>query len=167
MEINSYNTVFLSIGSNEGERLLNIEKALTKITENAGEIYLKSPIYENPPLGFESEINFYNLCVGIKTKFSPEDLLFILQQIEIEIGRNKKTIEEQYSSRIIDIDIILFNDIVFKSILLTIPHMLFRQRNFVLKPLRDIAAMTIDPITGFTVDYLYSKSLDKSVLLLL
>jgi deoxyguanosine kinase len=167
MEINLYNTVFLSLGSNEGERLLNIEKALTKISEKAGEIYLKSPIYENPPLGFESEINFYNLCVGIKTKFSPEDLLFILQQIEIEIGRNKKTIEEQYSSRSIDIDIILFNDIVFKSILLTIPHMLFRERNFVLKPLRDIAAMTIDPITGFTVDYLCSKSLDKSLLLLL
>ena len=167
MEIKLYNTVFLSLGSNQGERLLNLEKALTKITEKAGEIYLKSPIYENPPLGFESEINFYNLCIGIKTKFAPEDLLFILQQIELEIGRNKKTIENEYSSRIIDIDIIFFNDIVFNSPLLTIPHLLFRERNFVLKPLRDIASMTIDPITGFTVDYLYSKSLDKSLLLLL
>ncbi len=167
MEINFYNSVFLSIGTNQGERLLNIEKALTKITDNAGEIYLKSPIYENPPLGFDSEMNFYNLCIGIKTKFSPEDLLFILQKIEFEIGRNKKTIEKEYSSRIIDIDIILFNDIIFKSTKLNIPHLLFRQRNFVLKPLRDIAAMTIDPITGFTVDYLYSNSLDKILLLLL
>ena len=167
MEISLYNTVFLSLGSNQGERLLNIEKALIKITEKAGEIYLKSPIYKNPPLGFESEMNFYNLCIGIKTKFAPEDLLFILQQIELEVGRNKKTIDKQYSSRIIDIDIIFFNNIVFNSSLLTIPHLLFRQRNFVLKPLRDIAAMTIDPITGFTVDYLYSNSKDDSVLLLL
>ena len=167
MEISLYNTVFLSLGSNQGERLLNIEKALIKITEKAGEIYLKSPIYKNPPLGFESEMNFYNLCIGIKTKFAPEDLLFILQQIELEVGRNKKTIDKQYSSRIIDIDIIFFNNIVFNSSLLTIPHLLFRQRNFVLKPLRDIAAMTIDPITGFTVDYLYSNSKDDSVLSLL
>ncbi len=167
MEISLYNTVFLSLGSNQGERLLNIEKALSKITEKAGEIYLKSPIYKNPPLGFESEMNFYNLCIGIKTKFAPEDLLFILQQIELEVGRNKKTIDKQYSSRIIDIDIIFFNNIVFNSSLLTIPHLLFRQRNFVLKPLRDIAAMNLDPITGFTVDYLYSNSKDDSVLLLL
>ena len=167
MELNLHNTVFLSLGSNQGERILNIEKALSKITDKAGEIYLKSPIYENPPLGFESEMNFYNLCIGIKTKFAPEDLLFILQQIELEVGRNKKTIDKQYSSRIIDIDIIFFNNIVFNSSLLTIPHLLFRQRNFVLKPLRDIAAMTIDPITGFTVDYLYSNSKDDSVLLVL
>ena len=167
MEINLYNTVFLSIGSNQGERLLNIQNTLTKITDQAGEIYLKSPIYENPPLDFEAEMYFYNLCIGIKTKFSPEHLLFILQQIELEIGRNKKTIDKQYSSRIIDIDIIFFNDIVFESENLTIPHLLFRQRNFVLRPLRDIAPMFIDPSTGFTVDYLHSKSLDKSLLLLL
>jgi 2-amino-4-hydroxy-6-hydroxymethyldihydropteridine diphosphokinase len=166
MEINSYNTVFLSLGSNQGERLYNIEKALTKITVKVGEIYLKSPIYENPPLGFEAEQNFYNLCIGIKTKYNPEDLLLILQQIELEIGRDKKTVDKQYSSRKIDIDIIFFNDSVINTKNLSIPHLLFRQRNFVLKPLCDIAAMYIDPITGFTVDYLYSKSTDKSLLLL-
>jgi deoxyguanosine kinase len=166
MEINLYNTVFLSIGSNQGERMLNIQNTLTKITDQVGEIYLKSPIYENPPLDFEAEMYFYNLCVGIKTKLNPQDLLFVLQKIEFEIGRNNKTLDRKYSSRIIDIDIIFFNDIVFASENLTIPHLLFRQRNFVLKPLRDIASMFIDPSTGFTVDYLYSNCKDKSVLLI-
>jgi deoxyguanosine kinase len=167
MEIDLYNKVFLSIGSNKGQRLLNIEKALTKITEKAGEIYLKSPIYENPPLGFDAELHFLNLCIGLKTKLTPEDLLFTLQDIEIEVGRNLKTIDNQYSSRVIDIDIIFFNDIIIESKTLIIPHLLFRQRNFVLKPLKDIAALYIDPVSGFTIDYLYSKSNDDSVLILI
>ncbi len=166
MEINLYNTVFLSIGSNQGERLFNIEKALTIISSKAGDIYLKSPIYENPPLDFEAEMNFYNLCIGIKTKLNPQDLLFVLQQIELKIGRNKKTLDRQYTSRVIDIDIIFFNDIVLDSENLKIPHLLFKQRNFVLKPLSDIAAKFIDPFTGFTVDYLHANCQDKSVLLI-
>ena len=165
MEINSYNTVFLSLGTNQGDRFLNIENTLSKITDQAGEIYLKSPIYENPPLDFDAELYFYNLCIGIKTKLNPQDLLFVIQQIESELGRKNKTLARQYTSRIIDIDIIFFNDIVFESENLTIPHLLFRKRNFVLLPMRDIAPMFIDPSTGFTVDYLSSNCIDKSVLL--
>ena len=164
MEIDLFNTVFLSIGSNQGERLFNIEKTLKSIDEKVGDIYLKSPIYENPPIGFEAEMNFYNLCIGIKTKLNPHDLLLVIKQIELEIGRNKKTLNRQYTSRVIDIDIIFFNDIILESDDLNIPHLMFRKRNFVLKPLSDIAAKFIDPFTGFTVDYLQANCQDKSVL---
>jgi len=156
--------VFLSIGSNKGDRLLNINTAIQLINRKVGKVVICSPIYENPPLGFEAELNFYNVCLEVETDSSPFELLKKTQDIEFEVGRTSKSKFGNYSSRIIDIDIVLYNDYQILSELLTIPHLLFRERRFVLQPLCDLAPNFIDPITKKAIFDILEVCKDGSVL---
>ena len=158
------NIVYLSIGSNLGDRLENINQSLKKIEETFGEIKAKSKIYENPPVGFESDDIFFNLCVKISTVFSLDEVLMFTQEIERQIGRKSKSSKEGYSSRLIDIDIIFFNSLIEDNELITIPHKLFRERMFVLLPLSELAPNYIDPITKFSVLELKNQCKDLSLL---
>jgi len=164
-KITSDSFVYLSLGSNVGDRLSNIEKAQNLIRNRIGEILRKSPIYENPPLGFAADTLFYNTCVLVRTKFLPIDVLDEIQNIEKELGRTSKTINHQYSSRTIDIDIVFYNDEIIKNERLYIPHPLFKVRRFVLRPLNDISTTKIDPISGLSVGQLLADCIDNSVLL--
>ena len=164
MEEVKLNQVYLSIGSNKGDRLNNIQNALELLNHKIGSISKISSVYENPPIGFESEMNFYNLCVELKTFFNPFDLLDSIKKVEKNIGRSKKTIGTQYSNREIDIDIILYENNIIETEILTIPHKLFRERKFVLKPLSEIAKNKIDPVTLFSIDSLYVSCMDESEL---
>lgn len=165
--MNELHIVYLSIGSNLGDRISNIEKSFKLITEKIGEIVLSAPIYENPPIGFESTELFLNTCIGIETTLSPNQLLIKTQEIEIELGRTNKSTAQNYSSRIIDLDIIFYDELIIENKNLTIPHKHFRNRNFVLKPLNDITPDLRDPISGFTIQYLHTICKDKSELTLL
>lgn len=164
-KITSDSFVYLSIGSNVGDRLAIIENAQTLIRNRIGKIHRKSPIYENPPVGFAADTLFYNTCVIVRTKFSPIDVLDEIQNIEKELGRTSKTIDHQYSSRTIDIDIVFYNDEIIKNERLSIPHPLFQDRRFVLRPLNDIATTKIDPISGLSVSQLLTVCKDNSSLL--
>tara|TARA_B110000285_G_C14930771_1_gene517211 strand:+ start:285 stop:785 length:501 start_codon:yes stop_codon:yes gene_type:complete len=158
------NTVYLSLGSDLGNREKNISKAIELIEKTAGSIIKQSSLYESVPLGFQSETLFYNLCLELETPLPPLKLLKSLQRIELDLGRIKDASIKTYESRIIDIDILYFNQVTFLNDLLTIPHPHINERKFVLIPLEEIAAQYTDPKNGQTIKNLLDKCTDKSEL---
>lgn len=156
--------VYLSLGSNLGDRFSNLQRAIDLLNEKVGSIVTISSLYENPPLGFESEDQFYNICVKLKTELSPFEVLEKTQGIEIEIGRDKKSKDGIYSSRKIDLDIILFGNEIIQEEKLKIPHSLYKERRFVLEPLNEIASEVIDPIFEKSVNEIFVNCRDKSAL---
>lgn len=168
-EINSNSSlVYLSLGSNLGDRFQNLQSAIDLIKKEGCEVLSISSIYETPPLGFVTDDYFYNICISIKTLFNPEGLLDKLLEIEQVLGRTKKTninIETPiYSSRIIDIDIIFFDQLISKTDKLSIPHPLFTQRKFVLVPLNEIASNYREPVSKLKINELLAICKDTSVL---
>ncbi|NRA12168.1 MAG: 2-amino-4-hydroxy-6-hydroxymethyldihydropteridine diphosphokinase [Crocinitomicaceae bacterium] len=155
---------YLSIGTNLGDRLKNIEDSIELIDREAGEVIKKSSIYTTEPVGFSAETDFLNLCISIKTKSSPEELLAKLKSIELLLGRKKKSENGDYQSRLIDIDIILYDTIIMTIENLKIPHERYHQRMFVLKPLAQIAANIYDPSLGKTIKQLYTECIDQSTI---
>jgi len=147
--------VYLSLGSNLGDRRENIRLAIEKIGERVGEVVRQSSLYETEPWGFESDNRFVNAAVKVMTTLSPMELLRATQQIERELGRKKKsqspnTQQRQrggatagiptpiYHDRPIDIDILLYADWIVDEPELKIPHPLMYKRDFVMIPLREI-----------------------------
>lgn len=119
----SYNSVVLLLGSNINDPENNIQIALEKIENEIGAILIKSELIISEPVEFDSTNNFCNIAVKIKTQFSPIVLLQSVKQIEFEMGRvQDSSYFEVYQDRIIDIDIILYNNIRFISKRLIIPH---------------------------------------------
>ena len=160
--------IILSIGTNIGDRKANIENAITALN-TIGTVTAVSPIYSSDPWGFESENGFYNIALTMESELSPLDLLRETQRIEKELGRTTKTTTE-YADRVIDIDIIDYNNQIIKisqqstvNSLLTLPHPLMHLRNFVLYPLADIAPEWMHPILKLTALELKEKSEDKSI----
>ena len=152
--------VYLGLGSNLGVRLKNLEKACIAIGIEAGQIIDRSHVYETEPWGFSSQHNFLNMVVCIETAQNPGGLLLSLQKIETRIGRIRKGIG--YSPRIIDIDILLYDDQLITSKNLIIPHPLFHERRFVLKPLSDIAPDLLHPVLNRKITDLLSDCMDQS-----
>lgn len=135
---------YLSLGSNQGDKLKNLQEAIHKIAENIGAIQKISSVYETGSWGYEGE-DFYNISISVSTYLQPESLLKKLLIIEKELGR-KRNKTKQYSDRRIDIDILLFdNEIVFSKDVI-IPHPRMLDRKFVLVPLVEIAKNTLHPI---------------------
>ena len=144
---------FLSLGSNMGDRLEYLSKAIDKIAEIQGcNILNKSRVYETEPWGYENQEAFLNLCISIETSLSPYELLESLQTIELELDRVRKI---HWGPRTIDIDILLFDDIICEDDKLTIPHPRMRERAFVLIPLYDIEKNLI--IDGIKLEDLINK----------
>lgn len=156
------NEVYLSLGSNIGDRLEYLSKAIDLIGQRIGNILKKSSIYETEPWGFTTTNLFLNQVIIIYSSQSPTDILREIQLIEKDIGRIKTGL--QYSSRVIDIDILLFNDLVVESPNLIIPHPHLHKRNFVLVPLSEISPELIHPIYQITIKELTLNCLDKSYL---
>lgn len=130
--------VYLSIGTNLGDRNANISRAVELLRERVGEVVAKSSVIETEPVGFKSENNFYNCAIAVSTQLSPFDLLEITQQIEKEMGRTLKSVNGIYHDRVIDIDILLYDDLAISTPKLTIPHPRMNEREFVMVPLREI-----------------------------
>lgn len=132
---------YLSLGANLGAREATINQAVHLISQQAGTLLQRSAFFYSQPWGFESEHEFCNLCICIDTPLAPLDLLHTLQSIEIHLGRQRptsSTITNRYHDRPIDIDIILYEGVELHTPELTIPHPLYRQRDFVLIPLREL-----------------------------
>ena len=129
--------VYLGLGTNQGDKYKNIRNAVSAISRKCGIVISESSTYESSPWGFSAESSFYNSVVLIQTELLPEELLFFCQKIEIELGRKKKT-KLGYESRIIDIDILLYDKITLNMEDLKIPHPLMDHRVFVLQPLIEL-----------------------------
>ena len=152
--------VFLGIGSNIGDRIAYIKKALKYIGElQDTEIIKSSSIYRTEPWGYKEQGVFLNLVILIETKLIPLKLLEDLKQVEKKCGRIER---EKLHEREVDIDILFFDDLVLKSEQLEIPHPLLRERKFVLIPLNEIDSDFIHPLFNESVKSLLDKTTDTS-----
>ena len=133
-----YSKVFFSLGSNLGDKERNISEAIRKIAELVGSVERQSTLYVTEPWGFESENMFVNAAICCSTCLSPRQVLEATKSIEREMGRKKKSIDGEYHDRIIDIDILTYDDVEIDEPDLKIPHPLMHERDFVMKPLGEI-----------------------------
>ena len=148
-------TVYLGLGTNLGDKEANLRTAIYKLQERIGKLASLSSFYETAPWGFESDHSFLNAAIGLETSLSPIEILHITQEIEKELGRTKKSVNGSYSDRLIDIDILLYDTLVLQTPELTIPHPLMTERDFVMKPLIEIAGNVIHPTRQKTLSELY------------
>jgi 2-amino-4-hydroxy-6-hydroxymethyldihydropteridine diphosphokinase len=152
---------FIGLGTNLGNREENLKKAIENIIMYAGDVISCSGIYVTEPWGFRSEDHFLNLVLRIATSLKPVDLLKHLLKIEMQMGRLRGT--EKYSSRIIDIDILLYGNEIINKPYLKIPHPEIPERKFVLVPLCDIAPEMIHPVLKKTFKDLLEECNDESI----
>jgi 2-amino-4-hydroxy-6-hydroxymethyldihydropteridine diphosphokinase len=122
-----------------GDRAENLTRAVALISEQVGTVLACSSFMETAPWGFTSDNHFLNAVLAVDTALSSHELLRVTQSIERELGRLHKTIDGNYSDRIIDIDILLYEDLTIVSEELTIPHPYILMRDFVYLPLGEIA----------------------------
>lgn len=132
--------VYLSLGSNLGDRKYEIKRAVELIGERIGAVERVSSLYETEPWGFSSDNMFVNAAVCVSTQLTPRALLKATQAIERDMGRTAKSVNGQYHDRTIDIDILLYDNIKVDEPDLKIPHPLMNERDFVMKPLKEILA---------------------------
>ena len=130
--------VYLGLGSNLGDCRKNLERAIRLIGDRVGRVIRQSSFIETKPWGFESEHRFVNAVVLCETTKTPREVLLLTQQIERDMGRRKKSVSGGYADRTIDIDILLYDDVMIDEPDLKIPHPLMYQRDFVMIPLKEI-----------------------------
>lgn len=136
---------YLALGTNIGNKRRNMITAAALLAERVGDVLALSGFYETEPWGFQSENTFLNAALQLNTSLSPLELLKATQEIEIEMGRTQKS-NGAYHDRIIDIDILLYEDLVLQTPELTLPHPLMHERLFVMEPLAEIAPNVIHPV---------------------
>lgn len=139
--------VYLALGSNLGNRAANLKEAISALPPQM-EVKAKSDVYETPPIGFTEQELFLNQAVRAETYLKPEPLLKHLKRLETALGR-KPTFEN--GPRLIDLDILFYDDLVLYSPTLTIPHPFMHERGFVLVPLMDIASDFEHPVRKKTI----------------
>ncbi len=139
---------YLSIGSNLGRRRENCEKAVSLLSENGIKIIKHSSMIETEPWGIKDQPKFINMAVEAETEKKPEELPGIIKKIEAEIGRKENI---RWGPRVIDIDILFYDDLIIKTPELEIPHPLIHERYFVLNPLAEIAPEKVHPVLKKTI----------------
>ena len=150
-------TLYLSLGTNLGDRRFNLETALTLIGQRIGTVEDVSDVVETEPWGFDSPNSFLNLTAKVITELKPLDVLKTIKKIEKGMGRTSKTGTEGYQDRIIDIDLLLYDELVMESPELTIPHRLMHKRRFVLEPLAEISPELVHPVIHKTISQLLNE----------
>ena len=141
--------VYLGLGTNIGNRRGNLVKAAALLAERVGDILALSGFMETEPWGFDSENLFLNAAIKMETPLTPDELLSATQAIEREMGREKKS-DGTYHDRVIDIDILLYDNCVIEQPGLIVPHPLMQERLFVMAPLAEIAPFERHPLLGQT-----------------
>jgi len=155
-----YDNVFLGLGSNISDRKKNIETALDFINQNNRiKIVKSSSIYESPPWGYKNQENFYNQIIQIETKSEPYELLVFVKSIEKTMGRQT---DIKWGPRNIDIDILIFSDIIIKGDFLNIPHRYLLNRCFWLVGLHELDGKL--NILGKSVQVLLEREQDRDLI---
>lgn len=130
--------LFVSLGSNIGDKQQNIERAIALIDDKIGSVVKKSSFYTTEPVGFKSDNYFINAAIEVKTNLPIYRILKITQKIERLMGRTQKSSKGVYHDRVIDIDILMYGNKKIHSARLTVPHPRMYERDFVMQPLREI-----------------------------
>ena len=146
--------VYLGIGSNIGGRENNCLRAISLLGENGLKITKRSAMYETEPWGVKDQPRFINMAVEAETDVSPRDLLALIKKIESEMGRRTG---KKWGPRVIDIDILMYENIQMNEVDLSIPHSLMHEREFVLRPLSEIAPDKIHPVLCKTIRELLDR----------
>jgi 2-amino-4-hydroxy-6-hydroxymethyldihydropteridine diphosphokinase len=139
--------VFLSLGTNMGQRRVNLRRAVVGLTAGMT-ITAVSPVYETEPWGGVEQPSFLNLCLAGATSKTALDLLLFCKTVEVVLGRQPSV---RWGPRLIDIDLLFYDDLIQQDKQLTLPHPRLEERAFVLAPLADIAADFVHPQNGLTV----------------
>ncbi len=153
--------IYLGLGSNLGDKETNLLQAIKQIEEQIGPIATRSVLFVSEPWGFESGNTFLNACVAASTTLNPSECLRRLKGIEKALGRPERASGE-YKDRLIDLDILFYDDLVLNDSTLIIPHPLLHLRNFVLTPLAEIAPELIHPVLKKTIRELQSELIGQS-----
>lgn len=139
--------VYLALGTNLGDRLANLKQAITALTPQL-EVKAKSQVYETPPWGFEDQPKFLNQVLKANTYLDPEPLLKHLKRLEVALGRKEAF---PNGPRLIDLDILFYDDLVMDKPSIVIPHPRLQERGFVLLPLMEIAPNLVHPVNKKSV----------------
>lgn len=153
--------VYLSLGSNLGNRKRNLGFAIDEIERRCGKIDSCSSFYSTAPWGFISDNEFVNMALALSTDLEPSDLLAVLKSIEKDAGRGQKT-GCGYEDRPLDIDILFYDDRFVETEQLTIPHPRLHLRLFVLVPMAEIASRLVHPVLNATIEKLLQDCPDNS-----
>ncbi len=153
-----YKNVFIGIGSNQGDRKSCIFSALEEI-RSFGDLVSISGLYETEPFGSIEQSDFLNAVVQVSTALAPDELLTRLQHVEQRLGRVRK---EKWGPRTLDLDILIFDQLLLKSETLVVPHPGLSERLFVLVPLCEIASQYNVPGLNKTVEQLLKETPDGS-----
>ena len=156
--------VYLLLGTNEGDRLRNLQKATKLIEERIGRIAAISSLYETEAWGGIEQGSFLNQAMSAETALPPEELLVRLKAIEQDTGRVSTL---RWGPRIIDIDILLLDDIAYQSPTLNIPHLHLAERRFALVPLAEIAGKIVHPVSHTNITEMLAVCPDKMEVTLL
>lgn len=143
-------TAYISLGSNLGDRELNVNRAVELIGMRAGKMIVSSSLFETMPWGFADQPAFINSACSIETTLSPQELLLTLRAIEDELGRDRSAL--RWGPRVIDLDILLYNSLIIDEPNLRIPHPHMHERIFVLAPMVEIAPEAVHPVLGVCME---------------
>lgn len=158
--------VVIGLGSNIGDRKQNLELAIAEM-EKVFECTAKcSRFYQSEAWGFDTNDLFLNCCIIITTHFSPKEVLNETQSIELKLGRVKKSKNNVYESRVIDLDILYFGNLILETETLIIPHPLIYDRAFVVRPLADVRPLYIDPVKRVSILDILAACNDETKVLL-
>ncbi len=150
--------IFLGLGSNQGDRELNLKNSIKLLNSKAGKVLNTSRIYESEPWGVKNQNYFLNQVIEIETHIDPIDLLNICKNIEYDMGRNP---EIRWGKRVIDIDILYYQSRVINQKKLIIPHKLMQERKFVMIPLNDLNENHLHPILKITNKEILNNCIDS------
>ena len=149
--------LYLSLGSNEGDREALLHQAIDAIDRLIGTVGGIATFIETEPWGFESPHPVRKTPLGQNNAHSPLEVLDRTQEIERKLGRQRKSVAGHYHDRPIDIDLLFYDDLILESRRLTLPHPLLTERLFVLEPLCEIAPEFIHPLLGRSIEELYTE----------
>jgi 2-amino-4-hydroxy-6-hydroxymethyldihydropteridine diphosphokinase len=154
------NIVFLQLGSNLGDRELLLKDAITEIEDRVGNILECSKVYESTPWRVEGQENYLNQILKVKTTLLADEVLLVVLDIEKQLGRVRI---EKWGERLIDIDIIFYNDSIIETPDLCVPHKHLHERMFVLTPLHNIAPEMVHPKYNKTIEELLNMCKDTEL----
>lgn len=150
--------IFLGLGTNIGDKKENLEQACVLLEKEGIKVITRSPIYKTPPYGhIQDQDDFLNQVIEVETDIEATELFHVLKRIENNMGREKV---ERWGPRLIDLDILFYGDQLIENEFITVPHKDLQNRNFVLKPLCDIATDLLHPVFRKTMRELLDECRD-------